>query len=122
MSADNFELVLRARMKSHAAELDRALRPAPRLSVVLSSGGAAGRRLGRLSLRLVLGVAAAVVLAITLVSGALPLQAPHNQPVASISPSTPASPSSTQSLATPPSRASPTPAPSITFEVEPLAS
>ena len=121
MSADNFELALRARMKSHAAELDRSLRPAPRLSAVLSSGGAAGRTLGWLSLRLVLGLAAAVVLAIALASGAPPLQGPRNQPLASISPSTSASASPTPSLASPPSRASPTPSPSITFVLEPLA-
>ncbi len=121
MSTDNFDLVLRARMKSHAAELDRSLRPAPRLGAVLSSGGAAGRRLGWLSLRLVLGLAAAAVLAIAILSGGLPLRAPQNQPLASVSPSTPASTSPTPSLASPPSRASPTPLPSITYAQEPLA-
>ena len=120
MSADNFELVLRAAMKSHAAELDRSLRPAPRLSALLSSGGAAGRTLGWLSVRLVLGLAAAVVLAIALASAAPPLHGPQNQPLASISPSTSASASPTPSLASP-SRASPPPSPSITFVLEPLA-
>jgi hypothetical protein len=118
MSQDDLESILRARMKAHAAELDRSLRPAPRLAAVLISGRAAGRRLGRMALGLALGFAAAAVLLVAVLSGALMLRLPATAPLASIAPSLPSIASPSPTLSSPPSRASPTPAPSLAFLLE----
>lgn len=111
MSVDNFELILRARMKSHAAELDRSLHPAPQLQVLLGSPPRAARRFGTASLWFGLGVVATLALALVLISGSRFLEVlPGIQPLASITP-TPvpslASPSASPA-SPPPSRASPT--------------
>jgi hypothetical protein len=109
MSVDNFELLLATRMKTHASELDRSLRPAPRLQMLLAAPVAAGSRV-RGMVRFGLGVAAALALALFLVSGSLLLGSlPQVQPPASITPTpvTSVAPSQTPSSA-PASRASPT--------------
>jgi hypothetical protein len=115
MSVDEFELVLRARIKAQAAELDRSARPAPPLRVLLGSpaekaGGLATRRL-----RFGLGVVVALC-------GGLLIEArPQVEPLATVTPS-PSSPlaSPSPSLASPPSpRASP--APSLSWPSASLA-
>lgn len=111
MSADNFELIIRARMKAHAAELDRSLRPAPRLQMLLGSPARAARRFGTVSLRLGLGVVATLALVLAVISGPRLFQTlPGTQPLASVTPApvpSPVSPSASQA-SPPPSRASPT--------------
>ena len=116
MSADNFELILRAQMKSRAAELDRSLRPAPQLGTLLDSPAGATRRFATAPLRFGLGVVAVLALALIVLAGAWHIQAPSGaQPVASLTPTpSPASPSPTL-VSPPPSRASPT----IAIEQEP---
>jgi hypothetical protein len=119
MSLDEFELVLRARMKARAAELDRSPRPVPPLRVLLGPPAAGAHRLGAVPLRFALGFAlgmvAALALTLALVCGGVLLDGhPQVDPLATVTPSPapPASPS--PSLASPPSsRASPRPSPAL---------
>jgi hypothetical protein len=128
---DDFEMVIRARMKSHAAELDRSLPPAPPMRALLGSPAKTTRRFGSASLRFGLGMVAAIALVVAVICGDLLFQAlPQVQPLATIGPSVvPSLASPSPSLASPPpSRASPTPSPAapsaslaLAFELPPAS-
>jgi hypothetical protein len=112
MSVDEFELVLRARIKAQAAELDSSARPAPPLRVLLGSPAAKAGGLATRRLRFGLGMAVALALALGLICGGLLIEArPQVEPLATVTPSpSPPLASPSPSLASPPSpRASPTP-------------
>jgi hypothetical protein len=113
MIADDFELAIRDRMKARAADFDRYVRPAPQLETVLGSGAGAARRLGLTSFRFGLGLVAAIVLALAVISGMPMLQRqPQGVPLATASPVLPSSAAPSWSPSPPPSRASPSPSPS----------
>jgi hypothetical protein len=120
MSVDNLELILRARMKSHAAVLDRSLHPAPQLHMLLGSPARSARRFGTESLRFGLGVFATLALALAVLSGSRLFQTlPATHPLGSITPAPgPSLVSPSASPASPPpSRASPS-----SWLISPLAS
>jgi hypothetical protein len=87
MSAVNFEWTLRQRMQSHAAEFDRALRPAPELSTLVASRGQQGRLRATGGRRLVLAVAGVALLVFAAVSGSFLLgDRPATGPLSSVTP------------------------------------
>jgi hypothetical protein len=118
MSVDNIEQLLGARMRSQAAELDRAFRPAPPLRMLLATPAAASRRFRGVA-RLGLGFALAAALTLVFLSGGMLLGSlPHVQPLATISaaPVTSVAPSQSPDAA-PATRASPTASPSAPLAV-----
>jgi hypothetical protein len=87
MSAVNFEWTLRQRMESHAAEFDRALRPAPELSTLLAARGQVGLPRAMAGRRLVLAAAGVAILVFAAVSGSFLLgDKPVAGPLSSVTP------------------------------------